>query len=59
MFGSDWPNSVGTATIPASGGADEGLFLGQAAPQAEKYFWRNSARIYRWKPRLPGQPRPG
>jgi predicted TIM-barrel fold metal-dependent hydrolase len=30
---------------------------GRAA--AEKFFWRNSAKVYRWTPRAPNQPRLG
>jgi len=56
MFGSDWPNSVGTATIPEALAVVRGFFADRPRAVAEKYFWRNSARIYKWKPRLPGQP---
>jgi hypothetical protein len=24
--------------------------------RSEKYFWRNSLAIYKWRKRLPGQP---
>ena len=56
MFGGDWPNSVGTATIPEAVSLMRGYFAGRPRIQAEKYFWRNSQRIYRWKKRDAAQP---
>ena len=56
MFGSDWPNSVGTATITEALAIVRGFFAGKTRQAAENYFWRNSARIYKWKPRLAAQP---
>jgi L-fuconolactonase len=56
MFGGDWPNSVGTATIPVALSLMRDYFSGRPSIQAEKYFWRNSQRIYRWKKRDPTQP---
>jgi predicted TIM-barrel fold metal-dependent hydrolase len=57
MFGSDWPNSVGTATIPQAVALVKEYFSDKPREQAEKYFWRNSTRIYKWRPRKPDQPR--
>lgn len=56
MFGGDWPNSVGTATIPEALTLMRDYFAGRPRIQAEKYFWRNSRRIYKWKKRAPAQP---
>jgi L-fuconolactonase len=56
MFGGDWPNSVGTATIPQAVSLMREYFAGKPAEEAEKYFWRNSARIYKWIKRTPNQP---
>lgn len=56
MFGGDWPNSVGTATIPQAVSLMRGYFAGRPRIQAEKYFWHNSQRIYRWKKRNATQP---
>lgn len=56
MFGGDWPNSVGTATIPEGLTLMRDYFAGRPRIQAEKYFWRNSRRIYKWKKRAPTQP---
>ena len=56
MFGGDWPNSVGTATIPEALALMRDYFAGRPRIQAEKYFWRNSRRIYRWRKRDAAQP---
>ncbi len=56
MFGSDYPNSYGVATIPEEVGLVRKFFATQSRAAAEKYFWKNSARIYKWKQRLPDQP---
>ena len=56
MFGGDWPNSVGTATIPDALALMRDYFSSRPRIQAEKYFWRNSLRIYRWKKRDASQP---
>jgi predicted TIM-barrel fold metal-dependent hydrolase len=56
MFGGDWPNSVGTATIHEALALMRDYFAGRPRLQAEKYFWRNSQRIYRWRKRDAAQP---
>jgi len=56
MFGGDWPNSVGTATIPQAVSLMRDYFAARPRIQAEKYFWRNSQRIYRWRKRTADQP---
>ena len=56
MFGTDWPNSVGTATISEALRLVRDYFAGRPRAQAEKYFWRNSQAIYRWTRRDPAQP---
>jgi predicted TIM-barrel fold metal-dependent hydrolase len=56
MFGGDWPNSVGTATVAQAVSLMRRYFAGRMGIQAEKYFWRNSQRIYRWKRRDAAQP---
>jgi L-fuconolactonase len=57
IFGSDYPNSYGVATIPEEVGLMKQFFATKTRAQAEKYFWRNSARIYKWRPRTSEQPR--
>jgi L-fuconolactonase len=56
MFGGDWPNSVGTATITEALALMRDYFAVRPRIQAEKYFWRNSQQIYRWKKRDTSQP---
>ena len=56
MFGGDWPNSVGTATIPQAVALMRDYFSDKPRERAEKYFWRNSTRIYKWTRRKGTQP---
>jgi predicted TIM-barrel fold metal-dependent hydrolase len=56
LFGSDWPNSVGTATLEDIVGLVKSYFAAKPRAVAEKYFWKNSARIYKWTPRASDQP---
>jgi L-fuconolactonase len=56
MFGGDWPNSVGTATIPQALALMRDYFAARPHIQAEKYFWKNSQHIYHWKKRDAVQP---
>jgi len=56
MFGGDWPNSVGTATIPEAVSLMRDYFRDKPTVQAEKYFWRNSKSIYKWTRRNASQP---
>lgn len=56
IFGSDYPNSYGVATIPEEVGLMRRFFADKPRAAAEKYFWRNSAKVYKWKPRTKDQP---
>jgi L-fucono-1,5-lactonase len=58
IFGSDYPNSYGVATIPEEVGLVKQFFSKKSRAVAEKYFWKNSARAYKWKQRAPDQPVP-
>ena len=58
LFGSDWPNSVGTATLGDIVGLVRTYFAAQPRAVAEKYFWKNSARLYKWTKRASDQPNP-
>lgn len=55
MYGSDWPNSdhiapySETIRLLQEDAAKKGLGA------REKFFWRNSLKAYRWKPRTPAQ----
>jgi predicted TIM-barrel fold metal-dependent hydrolase len=56
FFGSDYPNSYGVATIPEEVGLMKRFFSTKPRVAAEKYFWKNSARVYKWIKRAPDQP---
>lgn len=56
MFGGDWPNSVGTATISQAVSLMRAYFADKPVEWAENYFWKNSLSIYRWKKREAAQP---
>jgi len=56
MFGSNWPETVGKATIPQSVSLMRTYFADKPKGQAEKYFWRNSLAIYKWRKRTGSQP---
>lgn len=49
MFGSDWPNSVGVATIPETLAVVRSYFTTKTLISAEKYFFQNALRIYKCK----------
>jgi predicted TIM-barrel fold metal-dependent hydrolase len=55
LFGSDYPNSVGTATFPQVVSLVKEYFATKPRAVAEKYFWRNSIRCYKWQKRTPEQ----
>jgi L-fuconolactonase len=56
IFGSDYPNSYGVATIPEEVGLMKRFFSTKTKEQAEKYFWKNSVRVYKWTKRTADQP---
>jgi predicted TIM-barrel fold metal-dependent hydrolase len=56
FFGSDYPNSYGVATIPEEVGLMKRFFSTKSREAAEKYFWKNSARVYKWIKRADDQP---
>ena len=56
LFGSDYPNSYGVATIPEEVGLMKRFFSTKSREAAEKYFWKNSARVYKWIKRADDQP---
>ena len=58
MFGSDYPNSYGVAAIAEEVSLAKRFFATKSRLAAEKFFWKNSARVYKWIRRLPEQPRP-
>lgn len=56
IFGSDYPNSYGVATIPEEVGLMKRFFSTKSREAADKYFWENSERVYKWKKRAADQP---
>ena len=58
LFGSDYPNSYGVATIPEEVAVMKRFFSTKSRAAAEKYFWKNSARVYKWIKRDNDQPNP-
>jgi len=56
LFGSDWPNSDGVAPIDQVFKIAKEYFATKPRPIAEKYFWKNSAAVYKWVKREPSQP---
>jgi L-fuconolactonase len=56
IFGSDYPNSYGVATIPEEVGLMKRFFSTKSREAAEKYFWKNSAQVYKWTKRTNDQP---
>jgi L-fuconolactonase len=49
LFGSDYPNSYGVATIAEEVGLMKRFFSTKPRESAEKYFWKNAMRIYKLK----------
>jgi predicted TIM-barrel fold metal-dependent hydrolase len=56
IFGTDYPNSYGVATISEEVGLMKRFFSTKTRAQAEKYFWRNAARVYKYVKRNGTQP---
>jgi predicted TIM-barrel fold metal-dependent hydrolase len=56
IFGTDYPESYGVASIPEEVGLVKRFFSDKPREVQEKYFWKNSARIYKWKKRTADQP---
>ena len=56
VFGTDWPNSWGTATPAEIVTVARAYFATRGREAAEKYFWKNSLAVYKWKKRAANQP---
>ena len=56
LYGSDWPNSDQWLPVPVGFKLVQDYFLGKGRLAAEKYFWRNSVKCYRWVKRNDRQP---
>lgn len=55
IFGSDWPNSDHVAPFADTFSIIRRYMSGKTPEASDKFFRRNSAIIYRWKARYPGQ----
>lgn len=55
MYGSDWPNSDHLAPYPVTIRLLQRYLAKKDLKAQEKFFWRNSLKAYRWKPRSPAQ----
>lgn len=55
LFGSDWPNSDSIATYNETFGIAQSYIATRALAAQQKYFWKNSIAVYRWKPRTSAQ----
>jgi L-fuconolactonase len=58
LFGSDWPNSDRWLPPEAGFRLVREYFTAKGRQAAEKYFWKNSVRAYKWIRRSPSQPDP-
>lgn len=56
LFGSDWPNSDQWAEYGIGFGLVREFFTSKGRAAAEKYFWKNSVKAYRWVHRDASQP---
>ncbi|MBL8233165.1 MAG: amidohydrolase family protein [Bryobacterales bacterium] len=56
MYGSDWPNSDPSANYTQVLTIVQEYFHPKGKEIAEKYFWRNSQKVYRWVKRDASQP---
>jgi len=56
LYGSDWPNGDQWLPVPVGFKIVQEYFLGQGQAAAEKYFWRNSIKAYKWVKRTASQP---
>lgn len=58
IFGTDYPNSYGVATISEEVGLLKKFFATKTRAQAEKFFWGNAGRAYKYVKRAADQPAP-
>jgi predicted TIM-barrel fold metal-dependent hydrolase len=56
LYGSDWPNSDQWLPVPVAFKLVQDYFQGKGREAAEKYFWRNSVKCYKWVKRTSQQP---
>jgi predicted TIM-barrel fold metal-dependent hydrolase len=59
MFCTNYPQSVGpvVSSVAAISNLAKSYYAARPRSVAEKFFWRNSAKVYKWIGRSPDQPR--
>jgi predicted TIM-barrel fold metal-dependent hydrolase len=57
FFGSDWPNSDSIATYDEIFSVAQHYIATRSIAAQQKYFWKNSIAVYKWRSRTPGQAR--
>ena len=55
FFGSDWPNSDSLASYDETFGVAQQYIATRSATAQQKYFWKNSISVYKWRPRTAAQ----
>ena len=55
LYGSDWPNGDQWRPVPVGFKIVQEYFMGKGREAAEKYFWRNSIKCYKWVKRTASQ----
>ena len=56
LYGSDWPNGDQWLPVPVGFKIVQEYFMAKGPLAAEKYFWRNSIKCYKWVHRTASQP---
>ena len=54
-FGSDWPNSDSLANYDDTFAVAQRYIATRSAAAQQKYFWKNSIAVYKWRPRTAAQ----
>jgi len=54
-FGSDWPNSDTLASYDQTFGIAQQYIATRSVTAQQKYFWKNSISVYKWRPRTAAQ----
>jgi L-fuconolactonase len=57
LYGSDWPNGDQWRPVPVGFKIVQEYFNAKGREAAEKYFWRNSVKCYKWVKRTAAQSR--
>ena len=55
LYGSDWPNGDQWLPVPVGFKIVHEYFMAKGQVAAEKYFWRNSTKAYKWVKRTASQ----